>query len=184
AVVSAAKAIYALGITTEDPERAEKLMGEARFMRGLLMFELSMLWGEIPVIDMDRTEELGLGRQPLEVVWQYIIDDFTIAAENLPESYDGEPQRATKGAALAMLGKAYMAAPESTNLRDFAKADDCFKQIINLGRYHLLDNYGDLFRYDNPNTAESLFELQFNNVWPDCNFWQFDTGSRAVDSWF
>ncbi|MBD1424484.1 RagB/SusD family nutrient uptake outer membrane protein [Sphingobacterium arenae] len=184
AVVSAAKAIYALSITTEDPERAMKLTGEACFIRGLLMFELSMLWGEIPVVDMNRTDELGLGRQPLDVVWQYIIDDFTTAANNLPESYDGEPQRATKGAALAMLGKAYMAAPESTNLRDFSKADDCFKQIIDMGRYRLLDNYSDLFRYDNPNTTESLFELQFNNVYPDCNFWQFDTGSRAADSWF
>lgn len=184
AVVSAAKSIYALGMTTEEPERAKKLMGEARFIRGLLMFELSVLWGEIPVVDMNRTDEYGLGRQPLDVVWQFIIDDFTTAVNNLPESYDDEPQRATKGAALAMLGKAYMTAPESTNLRDFSKADDCFKQIIDMGQYTLLDNYSDLFRYDNPNTSESLFELQFNNIYPDCNYWQFDTGSRAADSWF
>lgn len=68
AVVSAAKAIYALGMTTEEPERAKQLMGEACFIRGLLMFELSMYWGEIPVIDMNRTDELGLGRQPLKTV--------------------------------------------------------------------------------------------------------------------
>ena len=61
AVVSAAKAIYALGMTTEEPERAKQLMGEACFIRGLLMFELSMYWGEIPVIDMNRTDELGMG---------------------------------------------------------------------------------------------------------------------------
>ena len=70
-----------------------------------------------------------------------------------------------------MLGKAYMAAPEETGLRDFAKADECFKTIINMGRYELLNNYADLYRYDNPNTKESLFELQFNNVYPDCNYW-------------
>ena len=45
--------IYALGMTTEEPERAKQLMGEACFIRGLLMFELSMYWGEIPVIDMN-----------------------------------------------------------------------------------------------------------------------------------
>ena len=39
--------------------------------------------------------------------------------------------------------------------------------------------YADLYRYDNPNTKESLFELQFNNVYPDCNYWEFDCGSRA-----
>ena len=170
AVVSAAKAIYALGMTTEEPERAKQLMGEACFIRGLLMFELSMYWGEIPVIDMNRTDELGLGRQPLKTVWEYIINDFITATNNLPESYNSEPQRATVGAAWAMLGKAYMAAPEETGLRDFAKADECFKTIINMGRYELLNNYADLYRYDNPNTKESLFELQFNNVYPDCNY--------------
>lgn len=184
AVVSASKAIYALGMTTEDPQRAAQLMGEACFIRGMLMYELSMYWGEIPVIDMSKTAELGLGRQPLKTVWQYIISDFTTAANNLPDSYNSEPQRATSGAALAMLGKAYMSAPEETGLRDFSKADDCFKKIIATGRYKLLDKYADLFRYDNPNSAESLFELQFNNVWPDCNYWEFDCGSRACDSWF
>lgn len=184
AVVSASKAIYALGMTTEDPQRAAQLMGEACFIRGMLMYELSMYWGEIPVIDMSKTAELGLGRQPLKTVWQYIISDFTTAANNLLDSYNSEPQRATSGAALAMLGKAYMSAPEETGLRNFSKADDCFKKIIATGRYKLLDKYADLFRYDNPNSAESLFELQFNNVWPDCNYWEFDCGSRACDSWF
>ena len=107
---------------------------------------------------------MGLGRQPLKTVWEYIINDFITATNNLPESYNSEPQRATVGAAWAMLGKAYMAAPEETGLRDFAKADECFKTIINMGRYELLNNYADLYRYDNPNTKESLFELQFNNV--------------------
>ena len=36
---------------------------------------------------------------------------------------------ATVGAAWAMLGKAYMAAPEETGLRDFAKADECLSLI-------------------------------------------------------
>lgn len=73
AVVSAAKAIYALGMTTEEPERAKQLMGEACFIRGLLMFELSMYWGEIPVIDMNRTDELGLGRQPLKLYGNILL---------------------------------------------------------------------------------------------------------------
>ena len=184
AVVTAAKVVYAAKKTTEDPKKAAQLLGEACFIRGMLMFELSMYWGEIPIIDMDRTEELGLGPQPLKDVWTYIIDDFKTAAESLPESYDAEPQRATAGAAWAMLGKAYMAAPVETGLRDFAKADECFKMIIASNRYEILNKYADIFRYDNPNSKESLFELQFDPKWPDQNSWQFDTGSRACDSWF
>lgn len=184
AVVTAAKVVFAASRTEEDPKKAAQLLGEASFMRGMLMFELSMYWGEIPIIDMDRTEELGLGPQPLKDVWTYIINDLTTAAEGLPESYDNQPQRATAGAAWAMLGKAYMSAPEETGLRDFAKADECFKKIISMNRYELLPNYGDLYKYDNPNTKESLFELQFDPQWPNQNSWQFDCGSRACDSWF
>lgn len=182
ALVSAAKAIYALGLTKEEPERAAKLLGEASFIRGMLMFELSMYWGEIPIIDRNRTEELGIGPQPLTEVWKYIINDFRTAAENCPPSYEGQPQRATSGAGWAMLGKAYMSAPEETGLRDFTEADECFKKMM--GSYTLLAKQADLYLYDNPNTTESIFELQFNNVWPDCNYWAFDTGSRACDSWF
>lgn len=183
AVTSAAKAIYAL-TKTEDSPRAKQLMGEASFIRGMLMYELSMFWGRIPIIDLERTQELGYGPQPEKEVWTYIINDFQTAVADLPESYESEPQRATKGAALAMLGRAYMSAPDSTGLRDYAKADECFQQIINMNRYQLLDNYADLWDYRNINTKESLFEIQFNNTWPNCNYWQFDCGSRACDAWF
>lgn len=184
AVVTAAKVVFAAKKTTEDPKKAAQLLGEASFIRGLLMFELSMYWGEIPIIDMDRTEELGLGPQPLKDVWTYIINDFKVAAENLPDSYDNQPQRATAGAAWAMLGKAYMSAPVETELRDFEKADECFTKIIGFNRYELLKEYADIFRYDNPNSKESLFELQFDPKWPNQNSWEFDCGSRACDSWF
>jgi len=192
-VASAAKAIYALGVVEpkdeEEKEVVKRLLGQASFFRGILMYELAMYWGNIPIIDMTRTEELGLGPQPLEDVWSFIINDLTVAGKKLPEFYENTPQNPTSGAACAMLGKVYMSAPEETGLRSFEKADSCFKEII--GRYQLVQNYKDLF--DNslenegnykPNSSESIFEIQFNNVWPDCNYYQFELGSRACDSWF
>lgn len=61
---------------------------------------------------------------------EYIINDFITATNNLPESYNSEPQRATVGAAWAMLGKAYMAAPEETGLRDFARAMNVLRLLL------------------------------------------------------
>lgn len=186
AVTSAAKAIYALSMVEPEEEGDETtiktLLGQASFFRGMLMYELAMYWGNIPIIDMARSEELGTGPQPLEDVWAFIINDFIVASENLPDSYDNQPANPTSGAAYAMLGKAYMSAPVETGLRDFEKADECFTKIMD--RYQLVNDYADLFDYNKPNTSESIFELQFNNVWPDCNYWEFDCGSRACDSWF
>ena len=194
-VASAAKAIYALGKVQPkeegDETKIKQLLGEASFFRGMLMYELAMYWGNIPIIDMTRTEELGTGPQPLKDVWTFIINDFVVAGKSLPDSYGQEDvAKPTSGAACAMLGKAYMSAPKETGLRNFEKADSCFNEII--GRYQLVTNYRDLF--DNtkenennykPNSSESIFELQFNcKPDDDRNSWEFDCGSRACDAWF
>ena len=180
-IYSAALAIRGLEMNNEDPDKSKQLLGEACFIRAMLMMELSMYWGEIPIWDKKRESELGYRRQPLKDVWEFIINDFKTAANNLPDSWD-DPKRATSGAAWAMLGKAYMYAPAETGLRDFSLAKDSFDKMMS--RYQLVPNFEDLYAYDKPNSEESIFELQFNNVWPDCNYWQFDCGSRAVDAWF
>ncbi|RYY34065.1 MAG: RagB/SusD family nutrient uptake outer membrane protein [Sphingobacteriaceae bacterium] len=155
------------------------LLGEASFVRGFVDFELAMYWGEIPIRDVAREAELGIKRQPLTDVWQFIIDDFIRATENCPETNDAG--RATLGAAWAMLGKAYMSAPVSTGLRDFDKARECFEKMM--GNYTLVP-YSTLWDYTKPNSAEAILEFQFSPVYPNNNKVQFQIGSRAVQSYF
>ncbi|MDR1342856.1 MAG: RagB/SusD family nutrient uptake outer membrane protein [Prevotellaceae bacterium] len=186
-VTTAAKAIDVLG-KVEETASTLTLLSEASFFRALGMFELSMFFGEIPVIDVSRSNELGSGRQPLTEVWTYIINDFKKATENLPPRQSA-PKRATSGAAWAMLGKAYMCAPEETGLRNYAEAKKCFEEVMK-GGYSLVPSYAILFSNDldpniwQQNTSESIFELQYENLWPDQNYWEWDCGSRACDSWF
>jgi hypothetical protein len=155
------------------------IVGEACFIRGFIDYELAMYWGEIPIRDLSRASQLGLKRQPLKDVWTFIIADLTKAAAFCPDKNDAG--RATSGAALAMLGKAYMSAPESTGLRNFDKARDCFEKMM--GRYTLVP-YQDLWDYNKPNTAESIFEFQYSPVSPNNNKVQFQIGSRAVQNTF
>lgn len=185
-VIAAAQAIYALDVlsstTTEQTitDKIKVLKGEASFMRAMMMYELAMFWGEIPVIDIANMENSA--RQPLDKVWGQIFDDFKFATENLPETQTNK-QRATNGAAWAMLGKSYMSVPEETGLRSFEKAKDSFDKIKN--RYSLEPQFSKLFDESLEfNTPESIFELDFENPWPFQNFWQFDMGSRTVDAAF
>jgi hypothetical protein len=186
-ITTAAKAIDVLSKVEATPA-TDALLGEASFFRALGMFELSMFFGEIPIIDISRTGELGTGRQPLTDVWTYIVNDFRKATETLP-SKQSDPKRATSGAAWAMLGKAYMCAPEETGLRSYSEAKTCFEKVME-GGYSLVSNYAVLFTNDlepniwRQNTSESVFELQYQNLWPDQNYWEFDCGSRACDAWF
>lgn len=187
-VVSAAKAIHALDVVegnTQDEESLKlinRLRGEACFIRGMVMMELAMYWGEIPVIDIAKMEDAA--RHPLEEVWKQILDDFTYASGTLADKYTekADKMRATTGAAYAMLGKAYMSVPAKTGMRDFKRAKESFEAMMD--HYQLEPDFGNLFDENlDFNSSESIFELDYDNI-NRINHWQFDMGSRTVVSFF
>lgn len=179
-VGEAAKVINALKDADIDHSAGmARMFGEASFIRGCLDMELTMLYGRIPILDIARAGELGYGRKPLKDVWQFIISDLENASKYCPEK--NEVQRATKYAANMMLGYAYMSAPEETGLRDFNKAKNALKIVVD-GPFELV-NYADLFDYEKPNTKESIFEWQFDPQ-TNNNMVQFQLGSRAAQNSF
>lgn len=186
-VIAAATAIDALDglyerqVTLEAKAIVQQLKAESCFMRALVMMELTMYWGEIPVVDVAKM--IDSARHPLSEVWEQIISDFTFAAKTLKNEYGTKGQmRATSGAAWAMLGKAYMSAPEESGFRDFDMARKSFEEMKD--RYSLDSNFANLFDEKLEfNSPESIFELDFNNL-VNINHWQFDLGSRTADANF
>lgn len=178
-VSAAAQVINKLGYITEDTAKGNFLKAEASFIRAAVSFELTQYWGEIPIIDQANQDELGYGRQPLNKVYEFLINDLQFAVAHLPETQD-DKKRVTKYAAMALLGKVYMYAPQESTHRDFQKAADAFNAIITSGKYSLLNNFADLYDPSKANGSESLYEFQFNNVWPDNNQTQWQMGSRAL----
>ncbi len=184
----ASQCIYgleAMAETTTDKAKLDKitlLRANSCFMRAMAMFELTMYWGEIPVYNIADLNEtnIDLSRRPLTEVWKQIYDDLTYASKNLAEGKQ-TGQRATQGAALAMLGKLYMYAPEASGYRDFNKAIEYFETIKD--NYKLETKYATLFdEYGKMelNSAESIYEIDFicNETAP--NQWQWDMGSRTL----
>ncbi|HTF28301.1 MAG TPA: RagB/SusD family nutrient uptake outer membrane protein [Flavitalea sp.] len=178
-VTAAAQAVFALQNNTEDEARRTRLQGEASFIRAAVSFELAQYWGEIPVVDMAKTNEFGTRRQPLNTVYEYIINDLTYASEHLPETVE-DKRRVTRYAALALLGKVYMYAPQESTFRDFQKAADNLDKVIKSGKYSLVANFADLFDAGKPNSVESIYEYQYTNTLPDNNQTQWQMGSRAL----
>jgi hypothetical protein len=85
----------------------EAVIGEAKLLRGMVYFRLISMWGDVPYFDKiisSDAEVADLARTPIKEVKDKIIEDFTYAAEKLP---DEPPQagRAAKPAALAFRGK-------------------------------------------------------------------------------
>lgn len=177
-ISEAAKLINALEPQIGENQQAKTMWAEASCIRGQIMMDMTMIYGRIPIIDISRMEELGTRRQDLTTVWTYIINDLTVAANNAPET--NNPGRVTRYVGLMLLGYAYMSAPVETGLRDFSKAEECLRQVVN-GPFSLVPYY-DLFDYSTPNTSEAILEFQFNNPQPDNNMIEFEVGSRLAYS--
>lgn len=181
AVGEAAKLVKALKPLRDNSEYEGQLYGESCFIRAGISMELAMIYGRIPILDLDRIEELTYARQPMKDVWEFIINDLKEAEKYLPDM--SQPERANRYAALMLLGYAYMAAPEETGLRDFSLAAEALRDVATGGAYSLPEYY-ELWDYNTKNSSESIFEWQFDNAWPNNNAVQFALGSRAVQSFF
>jgi hypothetical protein len=91
---------------TSLPE-LERIIGEARLLRGMVYFRLISMWGDVPYIGhviYSNSEVAGLTRTPIGQVKDSVLADFTYAFEKLPVKA-AEVGRASKAAALSFRGK-------------------------------------------------------------------------------
>jgi hypothetical protein len=148
------------GAGISDTAKKDQFIGETKFLRGLFYFHLVRLFGEIPLRVNEvvgPSEAFSDTRASREQVYAQIIQDAQDAAKKLPVNYTGSDiGRATKGAALSLLGDVYM------TLKDYSNATSTLSEILPLG-YQLVSDYADVFDPNNKNNSESIFEVQFNS---------------------
>lgn len=143
-----------------DTETRDRLVGEARFLRAYYYFELVRNFGGVPLITEFLLPEQvqGITRKSAEEVYQFIEDDLLAAADVLPERSEYAPAdmgRATRGAALGLLGKVYLYQEE------WEEARDVLKTVMDSGEYDLLPEFGQVWDLEYDNSIESLFEVQY-----------------------
>jgi len=141
-----------------DTALRERLVGEAKFLRGFFYFHLVKMFNRVPLIlePAESPEDYQQPQAAPEEVWNQVIQDLQEAQAVLPQSYTQDVGRATWGAATAYLGVAYL-----FNQR-WADADAEFRKIIDSGLYRLVDDPRDNGGYENENNEESIFEIQFS----------------------
>ena len=149
-----------------NAELANRYKLECKFIRALMYFNLVRVYGDVPLVlkEISISESYDILREPKENVYNQIIDDLK-EAQGLPVSYStAEDGRATQGAAKALLADVYM------TLHKYAEAETILAEIINSGRYSLLENtpgslnidgYKNVFSPVNHNSKEGIFEIQF-----------------------
>ncbi|MHA4809601.1 RagB/SusD family nutrient uptake outer membrane protein [Flavitalea flava] len=144
-----------------------RLVGEARFLRGLLYFNLVRMFGHIPMVLLE-TEPLTPTVATTDAVYEQILKDLQAAEGALPDSYDpGSGRgRATKGAAMALEAKVYL------TLQQWQPAADKAKAVINSNQYALWDNYADVFKLSSRGGKEAVFSVGFGDGGGAISFWE------------
>jgi hypothetical protein len=146
-----------------DPTRRDQIVGEAKFLRALHYYYLAGLFGGVP-LKLSETSSIGADNTPrasAQETWDQVQKDLTEAAAVLPTSWGGADYgRVTKGAALTLLGKAYLQGISQTGrTTDYQKALDAFTAVQGLG-YKLDANYASLFDGTNEKSPEIIFSFQ------------------------
>ena len=135
----------------------EQIIAEATFLRAYYYFELVKWFGDVPLSVDERIlfgEQFTIDRTPKADVYAQIEADLIFAANNLPY-VQSQPGRVTKGAAQALLGKAYL------YQNKFTESATILDDLILNGPYDLVTDYNTIFEEAGENNIESVFEVQY-----------------------
>ncbi len=144
-----------------DDVKRRQYKGEVSFLRALYYFNLYHLYGPNLLLITEPMNEVQFPASSTEeAVWNQIFQDLDVALKaELPNvREDAELGRITRGAVLAMIGKAHM------QRHEWQEAADAFKQIIDSNIYRLTDNYFDNFDLEHEFNSESVFEVAFTDA--------------------
>lgn len=145
--------------TSLTPSVKDQLMGEARFVRAFCFFYLTNLYGDIPVpLGTDYKTNATLERSSSEKVYEQIIFDLKEAQRLLNTQFVGidaisasaERVRPNKGAATALLARAFLYKADYVNAEMLATA------VINSPLYDTAA-LNDVFL---KNSREAIWQLQ------------------------
>lgn len=142
-----------------DQALKTRVIGEAKFLRGLFYFNLTLYFGR-PVLILEPSQpEMRPANATPEQAWAQVANDFNDAILALPTAHTGaDLGRATKGAAYAFLGKTYL------QQKKYQEAVTAFAWLVTgpgIGIYNLTPNYRDNFIISRENNEESVFEIQY-----------------------
>ncbi|RPG33918.1 MAG: RagB/SusD family nutrient uptake outer membrane protein [Muricauda sp. TMED12] len=168
-----------------EDESKNSLIAEAKFLRGLAYFDLTGLFGGVPLkLEPTKSDAPGLPRSPIEEVYAQIEADFEFAIKHLPQTTN-TPGEASKGAAYGLLAK--------TQLRQlkWGKAGENIDNLIALGEYDLFteDSFLKLFYESNVLDNEFIFSIlsmgesyyvASNHHLKFFTPWNYDTGWAIV----
>ena len=126
-----------------------KMRGEALALRAYAYMRLYEYFGATPIHTSSNPPDLLISRSTNDEMKERIESDFLEAIPLLQVEQDFG--RVTKGGAMGMLARFYL------NDKQWQKAADMAKEVIDLGKYTLFNDYTTLFHIANEGNSEVVW---------------------------
>lgn len=152
-----------------NQDMKDRYVAAGKFLRAFSYFHLVRLYGALPLIVepvQDFNSAAELPRSSVEDIYQQIISDLEYAELVLPVEEWPAYGNPTKGAAKTLLAKVYltMAGYPINDDSMWAKAAAKSKEVMDMGRYGLVDDFNDLWLIAKKNSKEHIFCFQNNTT--------------------
>lgn len=144
-----------IGVVTMDEDLRDQYIGEARFLRALFHFNLTNLWGAIPLATTSDLATLStIPRTSQEDIYAFVEAELTAAATLLSGVDQGNKVRVNEWGVKALHARVKLYAGDRSGAG--ALAND----VITNGGYSLEADYGDVF---DGGSSETILEV-FSSV--------------------
>ena len=160
--------IEAAGEGTYSDDEKSSLLAQSKFMRAFFYLRLAKNFGGVPLIDkvLDRStgDDITFPRSTFSEIIDFVVQDCAAAANGLPDTAwpsDGTT-RPTKGAALSQMAEAQLFAER------WGDVVITTQQIMNMN-YSIVSDYESLFRPATEVNSEVIFDIEFNESFPQDN---------------
>lgn len=144
-------------VTYASTTTRDARIGEMKFLRALLYFNLVRLYGDVPLVTQETTDPntyFGQGRTTAAQVYTQIIKDLTEAITVLPTT-STQAGRVRQTAAQTLLAKVYL------TQKNYSAALPLLQAVVATGRHALQSSPATVFALNNENNSEIIFAVQF-----------------------
>ncbi len=144
-----------------DQAYAMQCQGEVKTIRAYAYFNLTRLFGRVPIIDtiLSSEELASVPQSPTADLYAFIEKDLREAISVLPSSYTKEwAGRITRYTAMAIKAKVHL------YMQQWDSVASLTDRIIRSGQFSLLPDFREVFSINGENSRESLFEIQSSTL--------------------
>ena len=141
-----------------NADRKAEMIAEVRFLRAFTYYNMSQLWGGVPLVTKQLTmeESITVNSASKTDIVNFVLAELDDIAGDLPVTRSsGQHGRIVKGAAFALKGRLLMAEER------WSEAAGAFKAVIDLGVHTIDPQYAELFNGKNEQSSEIIFSRKY-----------------------